>query len=122
MKQWLTSLGKKFADAIARKPLLDEDMVVYAGTDDPTPETKAGEFEFGIYVNVRDQDAIWLPAVADKPDVVAQLKAMQPGQSFRITGEESEGGLGTRITSLEIPKDAPVFKFGKNKPATVTLG
>jgi len=77
----------------------EEDLAIFAGIDEEF--SSDGEIAFGVYCPISGQRAVWLPASASDPEVVEHVKTMQIGQLFRITSEESVGGMGTRVQAME---------------------
>ncbi len=81
-------------------------LVIFAGID---PEfSNNEEIAFGIYMPLGNE-ATWLPAVTSDRDVMLQIQSMESGQSFIITDEENDGGLGVRVNALEIDNRCTVY-------------
>lgn len=97
-----------------------ENEVIFAGLDEPQTHPK-GECEFGIYVQVEKDRAVWLPAITADQGVADQLKGMSLGQSFKIVSSEDEGGLGTRIHAIETDRNATVYHVPLSVPPTLKL-
>lgn len=121
------TIGRFFHDAAEHSDarLEQEDMLVYyAGADESDAE--AGEYEFGIYFcgeGEAIEEAVWLPCVTSDESVIEQLKAMEVGQGFYITGEDSNycDSIGTCVTAIRVSDDLPKHDVGALKHAAFTL-
>ena len=94
------------------RSLTEDATVVFAGLED----SDSHECSFGFYVPLDLDVAIWLTGYTDRAEVGNLLKAMKPGQEFKIVAErDGADPIGTLVEAIEVRSDAKVHQLPDSK-------